>query len=119
MALQVFVKQLLVLALLQHQYERERAQAFADVGETEFPTHLAAEEKAGLLGDRALLNSLLGQTDLLVNLKRTRVNAEGFGVKRDGFVFLKDDEINVVPDELTGQRESGRTCSDDDYIGSN
>ena len=59
MASQIFVKESLVFALLQHEHEGVRTQALSDVGEIDFAAHFAAREQTRPSGNRAQFDGFL------------------------------------------------------------
>lgn len=115
-ALQVIVEELFILTLLQQEYERIAAHAFAETREMQFAANFAVYEKPSLIGNRALLDRRLRQVHLLVNLERARVYTDGFGKRSYTLLLLDDQKIDAIPLQLTRERKPGWTSTDNQYV---
>ena len=58
------------------------------------------------IGNRAALNRGLSQVDLVVDLERARLNADGFRKRRHGLVLFDHDKVDSITNELAGEGES-------------
>jgi hypothetical protein len=73
---------MLVRALLDEQEKRIRAHSLADICQDDFAANFAAFREPNFFCQRSLRNQRICQSDLFVNLERSRLDADRFRKRR-------------------------------------
>ena len=101
-----------MLALFDNEHVWIRTQPGSQAAKFDLAADLAASKHRGSLGDLAKVDELIGEADLFVDLKRSSLYADSLRVRRGRFLFVDDNEIDAVADQLTRQCKAGWARSD-------
>src|SRR5688500_19658609 len=103
-------------ALLDDQDIRIVTLTFADVGKANLTSDLAADDHSCLLCLPTDTDKFVREPYLFIDLKCPRLHADRFRVRCSRLLFVDDDEVDAVTDELGRERESGRSRTDYDHV---